>query len=347
MRPISLVLVVAALAAAAPAHARDAFVDPLDQPAPRSPVGARPLLGAVALAGSRIVVAGQRGHVLLSDDGGGSWTQAEVPVSSDLTALAFPSARRGWAVGHDGVVLATADGGRTWTRQLDGRTASALLAAAAGAEGVPPAVREQLAFLVQQGPDLPLLDVWFDDERNGIAVGAFDLVLRTADGGETWTPWLDHVENPKALHLHAVRRAAGTLWIAGEQGLLLKLDPATQRFVPSRAPYAGSYFGIAGSEDAVLVFGLRGNVLRSRDHGASWQPVATGVEAAVTGGARAADGRLVLVSSAGRVLVSTDDGGTFFALRTERSQPASGVAAAGAGRLVLVGPLGARVEQLP
>ncbi|HET9593976.1 MAG TPA: YCF48-related protein [Anaeromyxobacteraceae bacterium] len=345
MRPLSLALAAATLAAAAPAPARAAFVDPLDQAAAPSPLAARRLLGAVALAGSRVVAAGQRGHILLSDDGGKSWTQAVVPVSSDLTALSFPTARRGWAVGHDGVVLTSEDGGHTWTRQLDGRRLSVLLAAAADDGHRPAAVKDQLAFLVQQGADLPLLDVWFDDERSGIAVGAFDLVLRTTDGGQTWTPWLDHVENPKALHLHAVRRAAGTLFIAGEQGLLLRLDPATQRFVPSAAPYAGSYFGLAGSDDAVLVFGLRGHVLRSADRGRSWQEVTTGVESAITGGARAADGRLVLVSSGGRLLVSGDDGRTFSALATERPLPTSAVAAAGAG-LVLVGPLGARVEPL-
>jgi photosystem II stability/assembly factor-like uncharacterized protein len=341
--PLALSLI--ALAAAAPARARDAFVDPLDQPAARSPLAARALLNAVAFAGRRIVAAGQRGHVLFSDDGGESWTQAEVPVSSDLTALCFPSPERGWAVGHDGVVLTSEDGGRTWTRQLDGRRIDALLAAAAGDERVDPAVRDQLSFLAKQGADLPLLDVWFDDARNGVVVGAFNLVLRTRDGGATWTPWLDRTENPKALHLHAVRRAAGKLWIAGEQGLLLKLDPGTQRFVRSESPYGGSWFGLTGSDDAVLVFGLRGNVLRSRDDGKSWQPIATGLEVAITGGARAGDGRLILVSAAGQLLVSADDGRSFAPLPAGRPQPASAVAA-GAGRVVLVGPLGARVEPL-
>jgi photosystem II stability/assembly factor-like uncharacterized protein len=37
----------------------------------------------------RLVTAGQRGHVLYSDDGK-TWVQAEVPLSSDLTALSLP-----------------------------------------------------------------------------------------------------------------------------------------------------------------------------------------------------------------------------------------------------------------
>ncbi len=319
------------------------FVDPLDEPAATSAHAAQRLLTASAYAGQRLVAAGQRGHLVVSDDGGKSWRQAAVPVSTDLTGLSFPSAQRGWAVGHGGVVLTTRDAGQTWTRQLDGRSLSTLLASAARA--VPEqqgALREQLTFLAQQGADLPLLDVWFDDERRGTVVGAFNLILHTEDGGATWVPWLERTENPRGLHLYAIRRLGGVLWIAGEQGLLLK--HVADRFQPVRTPYEGSFFGLTGSDRAVLSFGLRGNVVRSSDGGATWQRVETGLEVALTGGARAPDGRLLLVSAAGQVLVSRDEGATFSPLAGARPMPTSGVAAGHA--LVLVGALGARVEPL-
>jgi len=344
-RAASLVIGIAALALAAPARAQDAFADPLDAPAVPSPLPAKRLLTAVAFAGPRIVAAGQRGHVVYSDDRGRTWTQAEVPVSSDLTALSFPTPQRGWAVGHDGVVLASADGGRTWTRQLDGRQISPLLSAAMAAKGLADPVREQIAFLAQKGPDLPLLDVWFDDEKSGFAVGAFNLILRTVDGGATWIPWIERSENPKGLHLYSVHRAAGALFIAGEQGLLLKLDPARQRFLPCATPYNGSFFGVVGDDRVVLAFGLRGNVFRSGDGGRSWQKVETGVEVALTGGARAKDGRLLLASASGQVIVSGNGGETFFAVPDTRPLPTSALASDGS-TLVMVGMLGARIEAL-
>jgi photosystem II stability/assembly factor-like uncharacterized protein len=340
-----VVMCMAALALSAPARARDAFVDPLDVPAARSPLSAQRLLTAVAFAGPRIVAAGQRGHVVFSDDQGKSWTQAEVPVSSDLTGLSFPTAQRGWAVGHDGIVLATADGGRTWQRQLDGRSISALLAAAAGAPGVDEAVKQQLAFLQQKGPDLPLLDVWFDDEKSGFAIGAFNLVLRTFDGGATWAPWVDRTDNPKGLHLYSIRRAAGALWIAGEQGLVLQLDPAAQRFVARATPYQGSYFGVTGDDKVVVVFGLRGNVFESSDAGASWRKVETGLEVALTGGARAGEHGLVLASAAGQILASADGGATFAPRPAAKPMPTFAVASDGA-TLVTAGLLGVRAEPL-
>src|SRR5262249_19097658 len=154
----------------------------------------------LARAGERVVAVGQRGHVMYSDDAGASWKQANVPVSSDLVAVTFPTPTHGWAVGHDGVILHSADAGATWTRQLKG-----------------------------QSPDNPFLDVWFSDEKTGFVVGAFNLILQTTDGGASWQPWLDRTDNPKTLHLYAIREAAGQVYVAGEQGLLMRLDAAAGR----------------------------------------------------------------------------------------------------------------------
>ena len=304
----------AALVPAAPA-----FVDPLDVPARPSALAARSPLHAVTLAGRRVVAVGERGHVLWSDDGGATWTQADVPVSTDLTAVHFVSPERGWAAGHGGVVLATRDGGRTWARQLDGR---------------------------RIGPDASLLGIWFADERTGFAVGAFGLVLRTDDGGATWTPWGDRTENPAALHLNAIARAAGDVWIAGERGLLLKLDRAGRRFRAVPVPYAGSLFGVEGDGGAVLAYGLRGNAFRTTDGGASWLPVPTGVDVALTGAAVVPGGRIALVAQDGHVLLSEDGGSSFRPAATGGTLPASAAASAGADALVIVGAAGARVERL-
>ena len=101
----------------------------LDTPAQKSPLAPRGSLTGLARAGKRVVAVGQRGHVLLSDDAGKTWQQADVPVSADLVAVSFPNAETGWAVGHDGVVLHSTDAGRTWARQLDGRTLGDVLVA--------------------------------------------------------------------------------------------------------------------------------------------------------------------------------------------------------------------------
>lgn len=330
--------------AAAPAGTSP-WRDVLDTPAQETALAPRSLLTGLSRAGQRVVAVGQRGHVLFSDDAGKSWQQAEVPVSADLVAVHFPTATAGWAVGHDGVVLHSADAGKSWTRQLDGRSLGEVLVAHYGRSGTSDSDKwlAEAKRIAAQGAENPFLDVWFDDARNGIIVGAFGLVLRTADGGKTWEPLLHATDNPKALHLYAVRRIGADLFIAGEQGTALKFDGS--RFAALTLPYKGTLFGLVGKERIVLAHGLRGNVVRSSDGGATWQSVATGVGVGLTASTVDERGRFVIVSQAGHVLASSDDGASFALQKVERPIPAAAVVSAGAGTLVLAGPRG--VQSLP
>ncbi|HWZ74548.1 MAG TPA: YCF48-related protein [Casimicrobiaceae bacterium] len=329
------------------------FVDVLDTPAQMSPLAAKSLLQAVAKAGDRLVAVGQRGHILVSSDGGTSWKQASVPVSSDLTAVFFVGDKQGWAVGHDGVVLHTADGGEKWVLQLSGNAANELLMAAMERKVVvEPTSAEAKKLLAEarrykeQGADKPFLDVWFADTQDGYVVGAYNLILRTRDGGRTWEPWFDRTDNPKFFNLYAIRPAAGGLYIAGEGGLVLKLDGAAQRFRALTVPYNGSFFGVADATPAVVVFGLRGNVYRSDDNGATWTKVDAGLQASVVGATRTAEGTMLLADAGGRVAASSDGGRAFGQVVLTMSMPLTGIADVGGGKLALVGPRGVALSSL-
>ena len=315
------------------------FRDVLETPAQKSPLAARGLVSGLTRAGKRLVAVGQRGHVLLSDDAGKTWQQADVPVSADLVAACFPNEQTGWAVGHDGVILKSVDAGRSWSRQLDGRGLGDVLVPWYTKSGDSKWLAEARRFAAQ-GAENPFLDVWFDDDRHGIVVGAFGLMLRTADGGKSWEPLMHAADNPKSLHLYAVRRIGGELFAVGEQGTALKWDREGGRFVALTLPYAGTLFGVVGKGRVVVGHGLRGNVVRSGDGGATWQSVATGVGVGLTAGTVDERGRIVIVSQAGHVLASSDDGASFSPLKIERPTPAAAVASAGPGVLALAGPRG-------
>jgi len=328
------------------------FVDVLDTPAQESALASKGLLQAVTRAGDSLVAVGQRGHIVVSNDGGAKWTQGKVPVASDLTSVYFVGDKKGWAVGHDGVILNTTDGGATWTLQLDGRKANDLLLASlerrAAAEPASEAVKAALVEAkryIEQGADKPFLDVWFSDENTGYAVGAYNLIFHTRDGGKTWDSWFDRTENPKFFNLYAIRPAAGTLFIAGEGGLVLKLDASGERFTAVPTPYKGSYFGVADAKSAVVVFGLRGNVYRTEDAGKAWAKVETGLTAAVVGGATSAKGELLLADAGGRIVASEDGGKTYQKVAVKNPLPIFGLTDAGNGRLALVGPRGVAVAE--
>ena len=116
------------------------------------------LLLDVNQAGDRLVAVGEWGHVILSDDKGKTWHQANsVPTRMTLTEVTFIDAQNGWAVGHDAVVLHTSDGGENWALQFADAEDEALL-----------------------------LSVWFENKNHGIVVGQFGLMLETRDGGKNW-----------------------------------------------------------------------------------------------------------------------------------------------------------------
>ncbi len=330
------------------------FNDPLDQAALPSALASRNMLLSVTQAGERLVAVGQRGHIVYSDDQGGTWIQATVPVSSDLTAVFFVDAANGWAVGHDGVILHSTDAGISWVKQLDGRQANATLVADLESKATVEAGDDRIKRLLDEaihyrdaGPDKPFLDVWFSDKENGYAVGAYNLIFRTTDGGKLWQPWFDRTENPGFLHLNAVRGIGDQVYVAGERGLFLRLDAATQRFVEQPTPYTGSFFALSATADSLLVIGMRGNAYRSQDDGSTWQRVETGVHSGLSGVTVLDDGRIVVVSQGGQALVSQDHGATFEVLPAVRPMPFAAVAPAGTNRIAVAGMQGIRVEPLP
>lgn len=326
------------------------FVDVLDLPAMPSGLASRSPLLDLARAGQRLVAVGQRGHILYSDDSGKLWQQAEVPVSSDLNAVNFPTPEQGWAVGNDGVVLHSEDAGSTWRKQLDGRQIGKLVLDYYSALAKAEPDNERWAALVaegqrlvKEGADKPFLSVWFASDQVGYIVGVFNLILRTSDGGKSWTPFQDRTDNPQGYHLNAIASTGDDLYIAGEQGLLLKWDDSVERFVDVPTPYQGTFFGVIGEPGELLAYGLRGHVFRSLHGGNDWQSIGNGVQISISAAVRDGRGQYRLFSQAGHILKTTSKFGPLELLAQTNQLPVAGAALAADGSLVLVGSRGVRV----
>ena len=348
MGVVSAVLLMLPLAHAA----QNVFQDPLDVAAGESVAASKQMLVAGRQTpGGRLVAVGRRGLIITSEDNGASWKQSVVPVSTDLVAVDFPTSEQGWAVGHSGVVLHTSDGGLKWERQLDGRALPDLLIARfkPGADAGNESAQRELKEAEQNkkdGPSRPLFDVRFKDPLHGMLVGAYNLALRTEDGGRSWIPIGDLIENPQGSHLYAIAQVDDALWIAGEQGLVLKQDLSNGRFVRVPLPYEGTLFGITGRSGEVIVFGLRGNALRSRDGGVSWKKLDTGTLNHLTSAAIMADGRLFLTTLAGELLVVPEGEDKAKMLRLDRPQQLYSASGSGDGKLLLLGENGVRIESV-
>ncbi|MFJ7797117.1 WD40/YVTN/BNR-like repeat-containing protein [Pseudomonas sp. NPDC096950] len=315
----------------------------LDQPAMLNQHATKSVLLGVTRAGARLVVVGERGLVLLSDDDGNHWQQAKVPVGVALTAVQFVDDQQGWAVGHQGVVLHTVDGGQTWEKQLDGVQVAELYRAAAEQGSGPQNGQrvKEAEQLVADGPDKPFLDVLFSDSRNGFVAGAYNLLLRTSDGGKTWQPWSWHVDNPQSYHFNSLLSADGALYIAGERGLLLRSRDGAQSFQKLSLPYEGSLFGIAASRHGELVaFGLRGAAFWSADRGDTWQRISTQVDSSFSAAVPLANGALLLATQAGELLVNAPGSEHFERVAGTCGAATAAVAISPSGSVVVAGPNG-------
>lgn len=316
--------------AACPAPVDHALI----RPAILSQRAAQSVLLGIAQAGKRLVAVGERGIVVISDDDAATWHQVSAPVSVTLTAVHFADDKHGYAVGHSGTVLATADGGETWTRVLEGRKAAQIALAAAQASGNATALRDAQR-LVDDGPDKPLLDLLVQDSRRVTVVGAYGMAYSTTDGGQNWTSWSDRLGNPRNLHLYAIRSHGERILVCGEQGLVRLSGDGGQTFAAIKTPYDGSFFTaeLVNADDIVLA-GLRGNMLRSLDAGASWKQTASPDGASITGSVRRADGSLVMVNQAGMVLGESK--GTLIALNRIPLPSLTGIFAKRDGSLLML-----------
>ncbi len=328
--------------AAATAQVDDSYSD---EPAYIARLADRSLLidGAAKPSGDMVVV-GERGHVLLSSDGGQSWTQSPVPTRSLLTSVFFFDDNNGWAVGHDTVILRTIDGGETWTKVY-----------------------------FDPADQRPLFGVLFTDVNNGMAVGAYGLYMISSDGGQSWEvrdlspvrygeeadgedadgddEEADDAEEDEYYedefeffdyHLnHITADAAGRLYIAAEAGHFFRSDDGGENWIAMNTPYEGSYYATVPLEgDSLLLCAMRGHLLRSDDAGVTLKDLDTGTLSLLSGGAVTGDGKVLVVGMGGALLVSSDAGGSFELVAQPDRKGLSTVLTAGDGNVVLVGEAG-------
>lgn len=323
-----------ALSLLSPSLAQATTPTVLQQPARMTPIAQRAVLLGLAEAGERLVAVGERGVILLSDDNGDNWRQVSVPVSVTLTDVQFVDDQYGWAIGHAGVVLATQDGGESWKLQLDGNEAIEIELNAAQRSDDEQRLSDA-ELLAQDGPDKPFLSLHFSDRQHGIIGGAYGLAFRTSDGGETWSSLIGDLPNDWGAHIYAITQNGDSLYLAGEQGLFIRSLDGGKHFDKIDVGYPGSLFTLLTPSPAeVLVGGLRGTVLESRDTGYTFEPLSNPIPVSINA-ALDGDGGYLFANQGGHILRLLDDGRLIpFA---DAHQPLTDLVRAANGKLVGIG----------
>ena len=271
----------------------------------QAPLASESLLLDITVSENRLIAVGERGHILISEDGA-NWQQVSVPSLATLTSVYFVG-NKGWAVGHDSTILASDDKGANWSVRY-----------------------------FEPELERPFLDVLFMDQEHGIAIGAYGLFFRTRDGGKTWSrelhPEFLHPDDQEYLeeikledeefylqemasilpHLNSVSRSGERLFLAGESGLLAFSDDLGKSWERMEINYLGSFFDIEETlSGRIFAAGLRGNLFELDKSNQEWQKIESGSTSSLNAVVSIDDERTMVLGNNGAIVNITKDQATF------------------------------------
>lgn len=318
------------------------------KPFPFSP-GLNTLLSVHAIDSSRVCAVGAGGWVLLTGNGGATWTRKNNGSGApklNLNALFFANDTVGWAIGAQ-VLLKTTDGGNTWT-QMPAAAGSLTLFGLAGLAGN----TERLWTVGQNGIALystnggtswlrpgesagamwvttgsTINALWFVGATHGWAVGEGSAFIRTVDAGRSWRAMVAP-PGGKLEDVHFVDANNG--WTVGAAGRLMRTTNGGQTWTSVLWP--GLEVGEGGTVPGLFgvrffdiqtgwVVGNNTTILKTTDGGETWEYRFPPVSGSFRKIAWLNRQRGWIVGSNG-IILSTDDGGdswSILASGTERN----------------------------
>lgn len=215
------------------------------------------------------------------------------------------------AVGERGVALLSDDAGKTWKASET------------------PVTRT-------------LTGVAFDDARVGVAVGHGGSLVRTEDGGETWTHVPLEEAGPDSL-LGVVSLGGGQFAAYGAFGLYFHSSDAGKTW--ERRTVLAEDFDRHISQvlrvgEALFMVAESGTLARSEDGGATWTAVESPYVGSYFGATALKDGAILAFGMRGHVFRSADLGATWQQLELDTTASLNAGRQLEDGRVLLVGNVG-------
>ncbi len=200
-------------------------------------------------AASLVYLLCEQGGILVTPDGGATWSTRDTGITGHLRNIDFIDADHGFAVGDDGLLVATDNGGRKWDVRKAG-------------------VKESLASIQFVG-------------QSGWAAGFDGVIIHTEDGGRTWTPQETGTkESLESIFFLDANRG----WAVGWAGTILRTTDGGKKWEQVKSDAAqwslsSVYFR---DEKSGWIVGFGGQILRSDDSGATWKAVPSPVKTWLT-----------------------------------------------------------------
>ncbi len=238
-------------------------------------------------------IAGDGGYLAWTNDGGKSWTKQEIGTTENINEIYFRNDDNGYLVAGRKLFM-TRDGGRNWSETRI----------------------YKLTDFKNVSPEF--LSIKFADKKRGIIIGSLlnrkdqvvdSLVMRTEDGGETWS----RVVVPSKTELyHLAFAGSNNCWIVGDSGLILASTDGGTTFRKQISGTDKDLYNVDFRDNAEgYVVGSKGTILRTENGGATWQKVISAFAETLMRVDFADDKNGWIVGYKGSILRSNDKGKTW------------------------------------
>jgi photosystem II stability/assembly factor-like uncharacterized protein len=219
-----------------------------------------PLRGVTFTDANTGTVVGLNGTILRTTDGGATWIKQSSGLNNgSLVSVSFMDANTGVVVGDD-TVLRTTDGGAVWTLTRFNTAGSPF---PSSSPGVVPVISQ------------PLRGVSLVNAQAGFAVGATGTILRTIDGGATWTKLNRSAIAPSTSLNGVAFTDPRTGTVVGSDGTILRTTEGgatwTSQWPAAFYTFYGVFFTDANTGTVVGANANSGRILRTTDGGLNWK----------------------------------------------------------------------------
>ena len=248
--------------------------------------------------------AGLQGQIHRTADGGVSWTPVGAVAGQVLNGLEQADAQTLYAVGTNRTVLKSTDAGATWVRKQVGNLPVGPFRS------------------IRCGTPLHCL----------IAVESSSQIVRTTDGGETFTIVVPSTDPTYTVEFVSASRAIA----AGVEGSAELSDDAGRTWTSVGSGIQGTFHKLAAVSHLVAYAGGEQGVLaRTTDGGQTWTNVSPPSDRRITG--LTGDGDKLYVLTEDQTLQRSDNGGQSYSLLNPGTSPVAAIQAFDREGLLLVG----------
>ena len=186
---------------------------------------------------------GSGGTILITRDGGSTWSSVSSPASADLHAIRFREPDSGYIVGANGTILRTTNKGASWVQEASGVTVD-------------------LNSVVTTLPVTGGKSAW--------VCGDSGTILVTLDNGVSWSMPQTGTTRP----LHSIdmysETGLGTLYSCGDGGTVISSQSGGYTWDRMNANPNYAYYSVSSDEDTTWVVGTDGIAFVTRDEGGTF-----------------------------------------------------------------------------